>query len=272
MSAFDHIQYTRRPSTEGVYDTYFATYKGSRTPIARISTITPRTRTFDIVSVPRVGSAFVENERDSAYHAAVPPDTTSHLSRQFSSLFEIARVPFHESGLVTDDSLSDGNDDDVSFAGVRPAKENEQLQLFHAHQPARWVSGMYSRNNPTAKISAMTMLGIADLHARQETGKALTPDTSLSPHSMNIVEKLNKAGAIKDAHVPHSISNDMDFVDAEEELDHSLVDFPRSPREDVTAMSRAARTHIRSVMGKPSKPKEVNNNPEGNYQPTLWED
>lgn len=186
--------------------------------------------------------------------------------------FAFRTTPVSESGLVMD------HDDHV-----RPAKENEQLQLFfHQRGKGNLVDGLYSLNNPAAKVSAMTLIGLADLHSRRTTGAQLRPSGSLSPHSLRIVRHLQDSGVIKNHVEDDYQGNDYDFDDAENYLGMASTinevreTIPLGIRHtDLTDQARTARTHIRNVMGKTSntpKPKEVNNNPEGHYQPTLWED
>lgn len=154
---------------------------------------------------------------------------------------------------------------------VRPAEENEQLQLF-IHKPAstRQVSELLARGNPAAQISAMTMLGMADIDARHHVGAPLEASNNLSKYSQNLVSKLENRGAISKSD-QEVVSNNYNFDTSEEHLDDSPTLSQHKNVQDMTSMSRIARHHVRTLMH-PKKADPANNNPEGWRQPTLWED
>lgn len=218
------------------------------------------------------------SDSDPLHHAV-----GSHLSRQFKgsdehpTVFTYASpqkgstvVPFSESGLVTDDTVHSNSGG--KYVGVRQAQENEQLQLFHAHTTPGEVFELYSRNNPAAKISAMTILGMADLDNRKESGKSLVPSKSLSHHSWDLVDKLYQAGAVADEHKTDAPSNSIGFSSAADSLDAMGFGDRHLDGMDITHQSRAARAHIRGILHPDKETKAPNNNPEGWRQPTLWED
>lgn len=194
---------------------------------------------------------------------------------KFSSQDPLERVanphiPVSESGLVQDVKEAD----QVFMAStVRPARENEQLQLF-LHRPSSpaHVDVLTSRDDPAARISAMTMLGMADIDSRRRTGRAMEASTNLSKYSKKIVGKLESRGVIPKNIGLDKESNEYTFDSASYELSQEpSIERIRHSSEDITNMSRIARHHIRGLMH-PKKPEPENNNPEGWRQPTLWED
>lgn len=152
-------------------------------------------------------------------------------------------VSIHESGLTND-----------PYLGMRPARENEQLQMFHHIPEANHsVDSLFARDNPGAKVSAMTMVGMADLHSRARTGKALAPSTDLSPHSMRIVRHLADAGVIDhpldDEGYDLEPTNNISFSRANDTLDSMLgLSEAEKHRTEITDQSRQARRHVTSLM------------------------
>lgn len=262
------IRYSVRRGKHG--GNYYANHEGDPTPIAKASVEGGETTTYDKVVIPATVEPSLK-AMNSNNRRGIHPYVGNHLSRQFAPKMGVAVIPFSESGLVTDDTVRTNSDG--RYAGVRHAEENEQLQLFHANTSPKVLNFLIAQNTPTARISAMTMMGMADMHARKDTGRPLVPDEDLSSHSLPLVQKLNKVGAVEDRHTPTYQMNDMDFDYADSSLKEYSVRPNRSPHEDITPMSRAAREHIRSVMGRGTpKTKPDNVNPEGWRQPTLWED
>jgi len=156
-------------------------------------------------------------------------------------------VSIHESGMVSESPS-------VSNTRLRPARENEQLQMFYnSPESNHSVDALYSRDNPGARISAMTMLGMADLHSRARTGQPLAPSTDLSPHSMRIVRHLADAGVIDHPQDEDGYdlepSNSINFHRATNTLNSlsPLSDADRY-RIDVTHQSRQARRHVTNLM------------------------
>ena len=138
-----------------------------------------------------LASLFVDTSPEHTYTHVLPisPSLTRTLGRRSPTTLPIhnpstirklqghranhvGEVPIHESGLVEDEYSTDI---------LRPARENEQLQMFlHIPEGNHHVTELYSRDTSGAKISAMTLLGMADMDARRRTGKALKPSMNLS--------------------------------------------------------------------------------------------
>lgn len=155
--------------------------------------------------------------------------------------------PWHESGLI---------DDPNYIATGRQARENEQLQLF-SHTPPRpsQVSMLLSQEGTGAKVSAMTLIGMADIDARRKTGQSLKPSEDLSRHSLRIVRHLNSVGAISDDDVPSRSTNSYNFTDANEQLRTrpsygAIAPVAQGSRdvEDVTHLASRAKRHITKIM------------------------
>ena len=96
-----------------------------------------------------------------------------------------------------------------------PAQENQQLIMFGVdHRPTRrQVKSLYARDSTAGKIATMNMLGIADNASRDALGHGLIPDDNLSEHSLGLVTKLHKKGAIPGEDMPFKStpSNGIDF-------------------------------------------------------------
>jgi len=174
-------------------------------------------------------------------------------------------VPFSESGLTYDHKSGT----------FHVAKEDDQLQLF-AHDPPKpsQVEMLVSRDNMGARITAMTLLGLADMDARARTGHPLQTSSDLSPHSLRLVRHLRDRGAVSNTDVPSTSTNTIGFEFAEATLDeagNNLKDIqrPGSGYTDRSPDARSAREHIIS-MRRPAKetPKPQ---PTQTEQPTLWE-
>ena len=208
---------------------------------------------------------------DQFYKEAVGHTTENGVTKHIRELQDTKRdydkgVPFSESGLTY-------HHEDGVF---RRADEDDQLQLF-AHNPPgpSRVEYLVSRDNPGAKITAMTLLGMADMDSRANTGHPLQISDDLSPHSLRIARHLRDRGVVTSDDVPHSNSNDMSFRDAEESLadyGHDLEDIkdPSSGYTDISDRARLARRHIKSLI-RPTKatPKPRERKPQ---QLKLFED
>lgn len=157
----------------------------------------------------------------------------------------------------------------------RRADKDDQLQLF-AHNPPKpsYVNYLASRNNPGAKVAAMTMLGMADMDVRAKSGHPLAPSDNLSEHSLRIVRHLGARGAVNKEDIPTSEGNDLSFWNTAEELDQSVdLDDARDLPDyytDVSDRARDARKHIKSLL-RPAKatPKPRGRKPQ---QLKLFED
>jgi hypothetical protein len=152
-------------------------------------------------------------------------------------------LPVSESGYI-----HKGADHDPP---VVKAKENEQLQMFF-HEPSgpSTVEGMFSREGVGSKVSAMTMLGMADLHSRAEFGQPLIPSHNLSDHSLRIVRHLRDVGAVDPIHVPSRTMNSSNFFSSDNLLNSDLPyrDRVRSGAVDVTGDAPRAKRHISKTM------------------------
>lgn len=141
---------------------------------------------------------------------------------------------------------------------TRPAKSGEQLVLFghHYDPPRAEVMGLYAQNNPTSKIAAMTLLGMADMASTAVTGKSLKPSESLSTYSGALVNKLVDSGAISKEDVPHpfedSYSNGISFSGAQDTLDRAPFD-KNYHYQDLDSRIPHARARIREALGKPKR-------------------
>ena len=160
--------------------------------------------------------------------------------------------PWHESGLIDNPNAHNPDYDGPDDAPIRPARENEQLQLF-SYTPARpsKVSILVSNEDMGSKISAMTLLGMADLDARKTTGRPLQTSDNLSEHSMRIVRHLGDAGAIPSHDIPHQIENGFSFETSRlmlGSLPNLYTAQSMNGAEDVTYNASSAKRHIGQLM------------------------
>lgn len=106
---------------------------------------------------------------------------------------------------------------------TRPALPGEQLVMFGIdHTPtARILHSLYARDSTAGKIATMNILGMADNASRDALGHGLLPDDNLSEHSLSLVKKLHKKGAIPAEYLPDELiqGNDLNFDDAAHVLD-----------------------------------------------------
>jgi len=141
---------------------------------------------------------------------------------------------------------------------TRPALSGEQLVMFgHNHTPARsGVHELYARDTLAGKTAAMTLMGMADMASTVTTGRPLKPSSSLSAHSMALVDKLHQSGAISDEDMPDPSSmnddNGITFHYANRQLDgHPYNNQLKS--QDLTSRIPLARARIREAMGRGPK-------------------
>lgn len=141
---------------------------------------------------------------------------------------------------------------------TRPAKSGEQMVMFgHNHTPARSVlHELYARDTLGGKTAAMTLMGMVDMASTVTTGRPLKPSSSLSKHSMALVDKLHQSGAISDEDMPDPASmnddNGINFHYANRQLDgHPYNNQLR--RQDLTSRIPHARARIREAMGRSPK-------------------
>lgn len=168
----------------------------------------------------------------------------------------------------TDTPVNHFNVDSTPF--TRPAKSGEQLAMFgYRHVPAkRTASSLYSENTIAGKISAMTLLGIADNASTEAIGKNLAPDYNLSPHSGALVDRLHEEGHISNEDMPIGrVKNSNSFRDSERALNnHHTGRYGPDSREgleDLSSRVPAARTRIRDLIGRTKKGEE-------HTQMSLW--
>lgn len=239
-------RYFSDPYSGGIaYSVYLGDNPRER-PAAMLNVHKRPERTYTHIRTPQQigGSPLTSDERMNSLVTFDEP-TVDHIESLKTKIPGF--VSIHESGLVSDNYARFGN-------AMRPARENEQLQMFyHLPEDGHSVDGLFSRDNPGAKISAMTMIGMADLHSRARTGKALAPSTDLSPHSMRIVRHLADAGVIdhpqdEDGYDAEP-TNNISFNRANETLD-SLADLSTAEkhRTEITDQSRQARRHVTNLM------------------------
>lgn len=261
-------------SKRGQYNTNYFGYVADGLPDAALTVFRNPGRTTMSVGVDRwlSGDQFHQDVADIkhyGYHSEGNSETG--VANRIEELQNTKRdydkgVPFSESGLTY-------HHEDGVF---RNADEDDQLQLF-AYDPPKpsQVQFLVSRNNPGAKVAAMTMLGLADMDARAETGHPLKPSDDLSPHSLRIVRHLRDRGVVPSDDVPPSHDNDMGFHDSASYLanhGHDLEDIqhPNSEYTDISDRARLARRHIKSLL-RPTKatPKPRERKPQ---QLKLFED
>lgn len=239
-------RYFADPYSGGVtYSAYLGDDPSER-PAAMLNVHKRPERTYTHIRTPaQIGGAGLT--RDESINSLVTFDqaTVDHINTLKTDIPGF--VSIHESGLVSGSPNKFNN-------ALRPARENEQLQMFlHVPEDNHSVDGLYSRDNPGAKVSAMTMVGMADLHSRARTGKALAPSTDLSPHSMRIVRHLADAGVIDhpldDDGYDLEPTNNISFSRASTTLDSMLgLSEAEKHRTEITDQSRQARRHVTSLM------------------------
>jgi hypothetical protein len=139
----------------------------------------------------------------------------------------------------------------------RDAKPGEQLVMFdHLHSPAKAeVSDLYARDNPAAKVAAMTLLGMADMASTVVTGHHLKPSNNLSNYSGALVNRLLDSGAISKEDTeyfdPYD-SNHTTFLGAETTLNYHPFNRTGS-YQNLNSRIPHARARIREALGKPKR-------------------
>jgi len=156
---------------------------------------------------------------------------------------------------VKPNSVSDKDSYYDDRTNTRPAKPGEQLVMFGIdHTPtARILHSLYARDSTAGKLATMNILGIADNASRDSLGHGLLPDNNLSEHSLSLVKKLHKKGAIPAEDLPDELiqSNDMDFSDAARVLDtqHRSM-FDDGQLIDLSHRLPHAKARIRKALGR----------------------
>ena len=150
------------------------------------------------------------------------------------------KIPVSESGLVQRHPSS---------PVIDTAEENEQLQLFfHSPEGQHKVHILASRDDSGAKVSAMNLLGRANLDSQRGSGKPLEPSRDLSPHSLRIMRHLANMGVVDQSDVPPRSSNTLDFEDVNEILENSWDNEDSSSLTDITHQMPEARQHLRQIL------------------------
>lgn len=229
----------------------YTAHDGSPTskPISMVRVTKPLEQTFT-----RITAGHFLGDEDRAdrqlldyYSGRVPSQSgTANIVLANQKMHEgnhVPTLPFHESGLIVDKKARDEG-------LLRPAKQDEQLQLFgRVPEQRAYVDYLLSRDTPKAKFSAMTMLGMADLEERKHSGQSLRPSEDLSDYSLRVVRRLNKSGAIDDSDVPYEANNSLEFSHANRMLD----DLPSQAEAtgehiDVSHQSADAKAHLKSIL------------------------
>lgn len=245
-----YLRAIREVTPEHIIKQYTA-HDGSPTskPISMVRVSRPLEQTFTRITAGHfLGDTDRADRQLLDYYAGRVPvkSGTSNIVLANQKMHEgdhVPTLPFHESGLIVDKKARDEG-------LLRLAEQDEQLQLFgHVPEQRAYVDYLLSRDTPKAKISAMTMLGMADLEERKQSGQSLRPSEDLSDYSMRVVRRLNKSRAIDDSDVPARPNNDFDFSHA----NRLLNDLPSeaeatSEHVDVSHQSADAKTHLKSIL------------------------
>ena len=156
---------------------------------------------------------------------------------------------------VKSNSVSDKDSYYDDGTNTRPAKPGEQLVMFGIDHtpPARILQSLYARDSTAGKLATMNILGIADNASRDALGHGLLPDDNLSEHSLSLVKKLHKKGAIPAEDLPDKLiqGNDMDFSDAARVLDtQHRSKFDNGELINLNHRLPHAKARIRQVLGR----------------------
>jgi len=136
----------------------------------------------------------------------------------------------------------------TGFGIVQP--EQGQQKLFdHYNSPgSATVVSMGGTNTTSAKVAGMNLLGIAQNDA-MERGYSLTPDTDLSEHSDNLVNRLKGKGAVDEGFERHASNS---------------VGFWRAPKGDWSGGEvvspgevNRGRNTVRSILGRKSDARQA---------------
>ena len=193
-------------------------------------------------------------------YTAVDEDGKVHSTADVSHSAGYSFAQMYMNGSYNDHPVADNEQtQDKGYAPYsdkshRDAKENEQLIMFGIkHHPAtRRIEGLYSRDTPTGKISAMNLLGMVDNASRETIKRGVLPSNSLSEYSLPLVQRLKDSGAIdRDIHIPSRGDNGVTFDDADYHLDQ-MKGKPERPAEiNITHRLPHAKARIREAMGRP---------------------
>lgn len=198
------------------------------------------------------------NPDASHTYTAVDEDGKVHSTADVSHSAGYSFAQMDMNGSYNDHPVADsGQTQDEGYVPYdarshRDAEENEQLIMFGIkHHPAtRRIEGLYSRDTPTGKISAMNLLGMIDNASRDTTNRGVLPSNSLSEYSLPLVQRLQHSGAIdRDIHIPSNGNNGVTFDDAEDHLDGMYGDAKNAI--NITQRLPHAKARIREAMGRP---------------------
>lgn len=163
-------------------------------------------------------------------------------------------------------SVSDKNSYYDDRTNTRPARHGEQLVMFGIdHTPtARILHSLYARDSTAGKIATMNILGMADNASRDALGHGLLPDDNLSEHSLSLVKKLHKKGAIPAGDLPDELiqGNDLNFGDAAQILNTQHTSkFDNGELINLNHRLPHAKARIRQALGRsaPTLNTEPNN-------------
>jgi hypothetical protein len=202
------------------------------------------------------------NMNPDAFHTytAVDEDGKVHSTADVSHWAGNSYPQMYTGGSYNDHLVADSEQTQdkgyVPYDGKshRDAEENEQLIMFGIkhNPPSRKIEGLYSRETPTGKISAMNLLGMIDNASRETIKRGVLPSNSLSEYSLPLVQRLKDSGAIdRDISIPSKGNNGVTFDDADYHLD-AMQGKPVRPGEiNITHRLPHARARIREAMGRP---------------------
>lgn len=143
--------------------------------------------------------------------------------------------------------VNEGGNLPLAWALANKVKRGEQIPLFTDEKESNFAPHIsIFKGTMGGRVGNMTMLGVAELDAQRQ-GKTLADDytnSSLSPHSSNLVEKLTGQK------VP--VTNNWDFQEIPNEVDLTWVDdYPDKkvsfvPDEDIKVGRGIIRSAIRN--------------------------
>lgn len=141
------------------------------------------------------------------------------------------------------------------FTNTYNSLPGEQLVMFGIdHTPTtRILHTLYARDSTAGKLATMNILGIADNASRDALGHGLMPDDNLSEHSLSLVKKLHKKGAIPEEDLPDDLiqGNDLNFGDAAQVLDtQHRSKFADGQLIDLSHRLPHAKARIRKALGR----------------------
>ena len=132
----------------------------------------------------------------------------------------------------------------------RTTLPGNQIPLFtHSESPASNKVDFLS-STEAAKLSATTLLGIADYEAQLEGKPPVTPSHDLSKHSLRMVKKLEEKG-VTSTHLD-SPTNSVGFMSIAGSFPHTLSTDEKISQNTV----KAGRKRVRDTLRPPKKQKQ----------------